>query len=679
MDNLTGKIIAGRYNIKELIGMGGMAAVYKAECEMLKRNVAVKVLLENLEGDTETVNNFTKEAQAVARLSHNNIVSVYDVGEDDGLNYMVMEYVEGVTLKEYISENGPFDWQEACNFCIQIGSALAEAHAHDVIHRDIKPQNILITKDKILKVTDFGIAKATGSNTVTMGNASAIGTVHYISPEQARGGYTDERSDIYSLGVVLYELLTGKVPFDGDSAIAVALMHIEKPLPDILKENPALPRALRKVVETAMAKEQFARYSTVEEFTDDLRGVLAGEEFAEVEDEEDLGATKVHSFDEEEFERERKRRALENEDTEEEAEEEPKKKKKKKIKTEEEKKADKRATILALLTVVLLFVVGFGVYSFLLRRSGQIKVPKLVLMTLEEANIEMTEKGLRLSDEVEYSLSDKVEEGKIISQNPEAGEIIKRNEEVVVVVSIGSSGGNIAVPEVVGKTAEDAISELLDLELSYEIKEEASEKVAMGKIIRQNPVSGTKVNPDETVTIVLSTGRPEEEKKAEVVVPKVKGYSLSDARDIIEANSLKLGTVSTKTSDSPKGTVISQSPLSGEKLPADSTVNLVISSGNTDETQSPSDIKVPDKTDDENEEKPSNAGSTKRYSLPIPENYEGDEEEVLVKILVDGKPTYEKKHKRGETATVEITGTGKMKIEAYVDGNLVNSQTVDFG
>ncbi len=670
MDNLIGKTIAGRYKVEELIGMGGMAAVYKAECETLKRKVAIKVLLENLRGDTETVKNFTREAQAAARIVHNNIVSVYDVGEDDGLNYMVMEYVEGVTLKDYIEENGPFEWQEACNFCIQIASALSEAHAHDVIHRDIKPQNILITKDKVLKVTDFGIAKAAGTNTVTMGNASAIGTVHYISPEQARGGYTDERSDIYSLGVVLYELLTGKVPFDGETAISVALMHIEKPVPDILKENPSLPRGLRRVIETAMAKEQFARYTKVEEFITDIQTVLAGDEVEAVE-EEDLGATKVHKFDEEEFERERQRRASENEDLDDTEEEEPKKgKKKKKVKTEAEKKADKTATILALLTVVLLFVIGFGVYGFLLKQSGQVKAPSLVGKTLEEANIEMTEKGLRLSDEVEYSLSDDVEEGKIISQSPEAGEIINKSEEVVVVVSIGSSGGNIAVPLVVGLPADEAIAELIDSELSYEIKEEASDKVQAGRIIRQNPVAGTKINPDDIVTIVLSTGKEEEVKKEDVSVPNVKGYSLSDARDIIEANNLKLGTVSTKVSSAAQGSVISQSPSSGEKAQAESVVNLVISSGKGDSGND-----VTQKPDDNNNYQQS--GTTKRYSLPIPKGDNGDEE-VVVKILVEGEPVYEKTHKRGETATVEITDSGTKRIEAYVDNVLVNSQTVDF-
>ena len=319
-------------------------------------------------------------------------------------------------------------------------------------------------------------------------------------------------------------------------------------------------------------------------------------------------------------------------------------------------------------------MIGFGVYAYLLKQSGQVKVPALVSLTLEEANIKMTEKGLRLSDEVEYSLSDDVEEGKIISQSPEAGEIINKSEEVVVVVSIGSSGGNIEVPLVVGLPAEEAIANLIDSELSYEIKEEASDKVASGRIIRQNPVAGTKINPDDTVIIVLSTGKEEEEQKQEVSVPNVKGYSLSDARDIIEANGLKLGTVSTKASTAAQGSVISQSPVSGEKAAAESSVNLVISSGKSD---SGSDVaqKVPDDVVSDN--KPSHSGTTKRYSLPIPKG-ENEDEEVVVRILVDGEPVYEKSHKRGETATVEITDSGMKRIEAYVDNVLVNSQTVDF-
>ncbi len=684
MDNLVGMKIAGRYNIKELIGMGGMAQVYKAECEMLKRNVAIKVLLENLRDDEETVKNFTREAQAAARLSHNNIVSVFDVGEDDGLNYMVMELVDGVTLKKYIEENGPFPWQEACNFCIQIGAALSEAHAHDVIHRDIKPQNILITKDKILKVTDFGIAKAVGTNTVTMGNNSAMGTVHYISPEQARGGYTDERSDIYSLGAVLYELLTGKVPFDGETAISVALMHIEKPVPDVLKENPDVPRAFRKIIEKAMAKEQFARYSTVEEFIEDLRTVLAGEYVIEEQEAEDLGETRIRKFDEEEFERERKRRAQENseyEDEEEDYSKKPSKKpsKKKKVKTEEEKKADRSATILALLTVFLLIAIGVCVYA-IFKPVTQVAVPSVVGMTEEEAEKALKDEGLKMN--VQYLVSDEGEDGKVLSQKPEAGESVKENSSVMITIDIGDETESVFVPSVTGKTEEEAKSMLIDKELLYQVEEIESDE-AKGTVVSQSPDSGEQVGKNSYVLIVVSSGKKgknEDEKKEDVAVPRVISFSLSDARDILEAKGLGLGSVDYEESTEARGTVISQNPSSEKTVASGTKVNLVISSGTTS-ASNPSNENNSNTSagnSGSGNEVSEGKGSTKTYSLKVPES-DDPEKNVEVEVKANGQPIYGKTHSPGETIKIEITQVGMVKLEAYVDGVLVNSQTVDFG
>ena len=224
-ENLIGTTLGGRYDILEKIGTGGMASVFKAKDTLLNRFVAIKVLRDTLEGEEQVVSNFIKEAQSSASLSHNNVVSVFDVGEDQGINYMVMELVEGITLKEYIKENGALPWQEACDYAIQICQGMGEAHARNIIHRDIKPQNIIMTGNKTLKVTDFGIARAMAADTTIVGG-TALGSVHYISPEQARGGFTDARSDIYSLGIVFYEMLTGKVPFDGDTSVSVALMHL---------------------------------------------------------------------------------------------------------------------------------------------------------------------------------------------------------------------------------------------------------------------------------------------------------------------------------------------------------------------------------------------------------------------------------------------------------------------
>ena len=275
-DNLVGITLGNRYDMLEKIGTGGMATVYKAKDTLLNRYVAIKILRDSLEGEEQVVSNFIKEAQSSASLVHNNIVSVYDVGEENGLNYMVMEYVDGITLKEYIKQKGALPWQEACDFAIQIGQGISEAHSINIIHRDIKPQNILMTKDKTLKVTDFGIARAVAGETTVVGG-SALGSVHYISPEQARGGFTDARSDIYSLGIVLYEMLTGKVPFDGDTPVSVALMHLEKEPVNVKCVNLDIPTDLAYVTMKAISKEQSNRYQNVQEFVDDLHAVLADE------------------------------------------------------------------------------------------------------------------------------------------------------------------------------------------------------------------------------------------------------------------------------------------------------------------------------------------------------------------------------------------------------------------
>ena len=275
-ENLIGTTLGGRYDILEKIGTGGMASVFKAKDTLLNRFVAIKVLRDTLEGEVQVDSNFIKEAQSSASLSHNNVVSVFDVGEDQGINYMVMELVEGITLKEYIKENGALPWQEACDYAIQICQGMGEAHARNIIHRDIKPQNIIMTGNKTLKVTDFGIARAMAADTTIVGG-TALGSVHYISPEQARGGFTDARSDIYSLGIVFYEMLTGKVPFDGDTAVSVALMHLEKEPVNVKCVNMDIPTDLAYVVMKAIAKEQSARYQNVNEMMDDIHAVLAEE------------------------------------------------------------------------------------------------------------------------------------------------------------------------------------------------------------------------------------------------------------------------------------------------------------------------------------------------------------------------------------------------------------------
>ena len=271
--DLIGKILGGRYEIIEKIGTGGMAIVYKAKCHMLNRFVAIKVLRQEFINDPEIVNKFSVESQAAASLTHPNIVSIYDVGKEGDINYIVMEYVEGETLKEYIRKHGALQWTDAAGFSLQIASALEAAHKNNIVHRDIKSHNIMVTKEGTVKVTDFGIARAATSSTLVAGGAT-IGSVHYMSPEQARGGYVDEKSDIYSLGVVIYEMLTGRVPFDADLPVSVALMHIDQEPQPITELNPSVPHRFEEIVSKLMSKEQINRYQNVTSLIQDLRELI---------------------------------------------------------------------------------------------------------------------------------------------------------------------------------------------------------------------------------------------------------------------------------------------------------------------------------------------------------------------------------------------------------------------
>ena len=429
-DNLVGITLGNRYDMLEKIGTGGMATVYKAKDTLLNRYVAIKLLRDSLEDDKNVISNFIKEAQSSASLVHNNIVSVYDVGEENGMNYMVMEYVDGITLKEYIKSKGALPWQEACDFAIQIGQGISEAHSINIIHRDIKPQNILMTKDKTLKVTDFGIARAVAGETTVVGG-NALGSVHYISPEQARGGFTDARSDLYSLGIVLYEMLTGKVPFDGDTAVSVALMHLEKEPVNVKCVNLDIPTDLAYVTMKAISKEQRSRYQSVHEFVEDLHAVLADEPLPSREEmyKQSIQANSNDEIkdDNEEFEDDFEETVITDE-AEENIEQRGRTKRKTEVKkkSKKQRKEDRIAAVLAVSTMVVILLIAAGVYLFL-NMSKEAVVPDFTNMTLEQATAEAQKVGLRIADEIEYSLSDTVAENSVISQDPEAKKIVRKN------------------------------------------------------------------------------------------------------------------------------------------------------------------------------------------------------------------------------------------------------------
>lgn len=529
--DLVGKVIAGRYEIIEEVGKGGMAYVYKARCNLLNRYVAVKVLKEELKDDKEFVHRFNTEAQAAARISNPHVVSIYDVGFENGLYYIVMEYVEGITLKEYIAEKHVLQWRQAAEFAAQICEGLAEAHKKSVIHRDIKPQNIIMTEDGVLKVTDFGIARATTQATTTTAN-STIGTVHYLSPEQARGGYTNERTDIYSLGVVLYEMLTGRVPFDDNTAVAIAIKHIqEKPvLPRIL--NNSIPEAMEYIVLKAMNKEQAQRYASAEEFLKDLRTVIKNPKVGFdidipdfVTDDDDIGATKKRDVvDDKTIERYKEKTRTSEEEYKEyskklddEMEESRLRSIDRKRAIREQKKKERRITIAAIaaaFAVIALMWFGFSRITDGIFGSGneKIEIPKVVDMKLEDAQKQYRKDGFSII--ATERVSDKPA-GTIIEQNPEAGtDVIKRKDILInVIVSSGSEQKKIGT--YTGMKVDEARSLIIKDGFIVNVVDQESSSEEKDMVISQDPTPGTEATAGRHVTIYVSTGDGKEDKEEE--------------------------------------------------------------------------------------------------------------------------------------------------------------------
>ena len=452
--NLVGRVIGNRYEIIEKIGEGGMATVYKAKCNILKRYVAVKVLRDEFTTDEEFIKRFNTEAQAAASLTHPNIVSIYDVGHEENIYYIVMELVQGKTLKEIINEDGALPWKWALNVSIQVASALEMAHKNNIVHRDIKPHNIIITEDGIAKVTDFGIAKAVSNSTITA-FGTTIGSVHYFSPEHARGGYTDAKSDLYSLGVVMYEMLTGRVPFDADTPVSIALKHMqEKPIEPI-KLNPTIPYAVNKIIMKAMEKDPNERYQSATEMLKDLSMALKNPEgdFVEQKDFTNQYTQRIPTLGEQEY--------IKNDKIEDDEEqEEPKNKmsKKKKI----------IITIAIILGIILIPIIGFFGTKALMDAGvpKDVDLPNLVGKTLEEANKEIEGTDITLEQTEEFNAD--VEAGKIISQDPPHvnGYTVKENSTIKIVISKGTE--KAVVENVKGKTYEEAVQILEKANLKVE-------------------------------------------------------------------------------------------------------------------------------------------------------------------------------------------------------------------
>ncbi len=531
--DLVGKVLADRYEIREEIGKGGMARVYRAWCHLLNRYVAIKVLKEEYKDDKEFVHRFNVEAQAAAGISNPHVVSIYDVGIENGLYYIVMEYIEGITLKEYIAEKGCLPWRMAAKFAAQICEGLAAAHKANVVHRDIKPQNIIMTPEGILKVTDFGIARASGQTTTTMGG-SAIGTVHYLSPEQARGGYTDQRTDVYSLGIVLYEMLTGKLPFTDESPVAVAIKHIQESPTPLREINPDIPVSVEMVTLRAMAKEQSKRYASAEEFLRDLETVLRNPDYpignmAGVLDvDDDMGSTiKMVGIDDKAIEKyeERKRtqagprtgrtgRAgrsgnLPKTEASELREIDERRQQR------DQKKKERQVTWMAILAAVLVIaILGFVMVGLtggglnIFQNSETVKIPNLIDMEIEKAQHEYKD-TFSIVKRAEKQSDKKA--GIILEQSPEEGEKVRKRDDMVIYVVVSAGNETTTLESYVDAKAEEAQKALKDAGFQVNVIEQASDSTEEGKVIAQEPAAGSTISKGGLVTIYVSKGSAEEE------------------------------------------------------------------------------------------------------------------------------------------------------------------------
>ena len=624
--NLESVVLQGRYEIIEKIGSGGMSNVFRAKDLKLGRMVAIKVLKDEFCTDLNFVEKFKREAQAAASLLGENIVNIYDVVDEGRYHFIVMELVDGITLKEYIRIKGKLDITEGVSIAIQVARALKTAHAQHIVHRDIKPQNILITDDSKVKVADFGIARAVSEQTV---NANAIGSVHYISPEQARGGRCDARSDIYSLGITMYEMFTGRVPFTGESTVAVALAHLEQAMTPPSVYNNKISPNLERIILKCTKKDPANRYQNITELLDDLENVLLNPDtpyeisgstkIIKAEDTAMLSRVEpIDDMSDDEYERGDK----EEEDDDDEYD-------------EEDEKMDKimsvAGVVIAVIIVVLLvFFVGrfTGVFggkgsdtSQSKLDSTQTKMPDVVGLSEKMADKKLSDNNLQMQvKSSEYS--DTVEKGNVISQEPKADEVVSKYSKVSVVISLGSDAFDISKLNLVGKTKESAESLLKENGFSTDTKEEPSDTVPKGSVISYTP---TKPKNGERVTLTVSSGK----KVTKVVVPNITGMSESEAKTLLETNGLMLGKKAEQHSATvAKGIIIGQSTAAGSSVDSGSSVDYAVSNGVAPETTQASSEQQSSQSTNEQQTQPTkatvaptSAAANYRYVGSIDTNY----------------------------------------------------------
>ncbi len=592
-----GTIIGDRYEILEKVGSGGMADVFRAKCHRLNRYVAIKILKQDYSEDTKFVTKFRGEAQAIAGISHPNIVGIYDVGEENGMYYIVMELVDGITLKKYIEEKGKLSVKEAVGIALQIANGLEAAHSNHIIHRDIKPQNILIARDGTAKVTDFGIAKAASSNTIT---ANAMGSVHYISPEQARGGYSDEKSDIYSLGVTMYEMLSGTLPFNGESAVAIALAHIQEEAVPLAALDATIPKGISNIVNKCMQKKTELRYSCVADLIADLKMFLQDPsgDYGVIGNLYKNDGTIFMSKDDVNTLRDASRKGMgpveqKPEPQEPEEPEEPE------SNSDVDPKLEKALVfgsigVAIIIGLVVLYMVGrvLGFWGSAKPDSNSGSSSTTASETAKPGSdtsgdeITLEDYANKIKDYVETDLSnyditctvteeasDEIEKGYVIRTSPAAGSTVAKGGKVELIVSSGVE--QVSIPDTTGDTITDAYQMLNDKGFKVKQGEDVYSSQAIGKVAYTKPAAGKKVDKGATITIYPSKG----EETKYVKVPNLLGMTRSQAKSALEKAGLKYGSETKSYSSTQKNRVCVQSVSSGNEVEEGSTVDVTLSLG----------------------------------------------------------------------------------------------------
>ena len=577
MDKYIGKKLDGRYEIRELIGVGGMANVYKAYDVVEARTVAVKILREEYMNNDEFMRRFRNESRAISLLDHPNIVKVYDVIFSNRIQSIVMEYIDGITLKDYIDQEKLLRWKEAVHFTVQILRALQHAHDKGIVHRDIKPHNIMLLSDGTIKITDFGIARFSRSTTKTITD-KAIGSVHYISPEQAKGERTDARTDIYSVGVMLYEMLSGRLPFDGDGAVSIAIMQIsEKPKP-LAEIAPQTPAGLRQITEKAMEKDPDKRYQSAQEMLAAIEefkrnpSIQFAYEYRSAEDNPERNINRVVSN----TKPSPKSTSIHTGDARRVGTSNPGRSKSAQKK---KKKASKGFSLLPIFFgMAVAFVIGAAILIYLIftnssnllfSNRADVQVISFVGMTKDEFLATDYNNLLRAEFPEEYSSEPA---GTIIRQTPKAGRTVKEKQRIVLTVSLGTQ--YVTIPETKNMVAEDAAQTLKDMGLRVTKKPMSDNSVANGAVVYTQPAAGETVEGDSTVILYVS--RSEVSKESQV--PSLTGKTIEEARNEVKGLNLSIRTIE-QASEQPAGTVLSQSPDAGSTVRKSSVITLVVSTG----------------------------------------------------------------------------------------------------